>query len=118
MNRLKEIGVKISLDDFGTGHSSLSQLQKLPIDKIKIDRSFINDVDTNAQSFSIVKTVLVLSESLGLDCVVEGVETAQQADILQSLQADKVQGYLYSKPIAQHEVAAFLAENWRANAAA
>jgi diguanylate cyclase (GGDEF)-like protein len=118
LNRLKQIGVKISLDDFGTGHSSLSQLQKLPIDQIKIDRSFISDLDTNTQSFNIVKSVLVLSKSLGLDCVVEGVETAEQVAILETLHAEKLQGFLFSKPIAAQDVAEFLATNRRTSAAA
>lgn len=111
LSYLKEIGVTISLDDFGTGHSSLSQLHKLPIDKIKIDRSFINDLDSNEQSFNIVKTVIVLSKSLGLDCVVEGIETAQQVELLHAMHAQKVQGFLFSKPIAQGGIGEYLSKS-------
>jgi predicted signal transduction protein with EAL and GGDEF domain len=107
---LKALGVRISLDDFGTGHSSLSQLHKLPIDKIKIDRSFIRDIQDGSQSFNIIKTVLVLSDTLGLPCVVEGIESSAQVDILQQLHAQMMQGYLFSKPLAADKVLDYLRE--------
>ncbi|RTL61635.1 MAG: EAL domain-containing protein [Hyphomicrobiales bacterium] len=118
LHALKALGVRISLDDFGTGHSSLSQLHKLPIDKIKIDRSFIRDIEDGSQSFNIIKTVLVLSDTLGLPCVVEGIESSAQVDILQQLHAQMMQGYLFSKPLAADKVLDYLREKHSAAPAA
>ncbi|RFC62195.1 EAL domain-containing protein [Fulvimarina endophytica] len=112
IHRLKATGVRISLDDFGTGYSSLSQIQKLPLDKIKVDGSFVRDLETNDASRKIVSSVTALSRDLSLSCVVEGVETREQLDILQDIGCRLIQGYFYSKPMKEADVSAFLAEQY------
>jgi diguanylate cyclase (GGDEF)-like protein len=106
---LKALGVGISLDDFGSGYSSLSYVHRLPIDKIKIDRSFIQEVETQASCRAIVKTVIDLCRNLKLACVSEGMEADGQARILRSLGCTMMQGYLFSRPMPAHEVMDFLA---------
>ena len=104
----KKLGCGIALDDFGTGYSSLSRLHALPLTKIKIDRSFVSGLDNNPASYKIVKSLLALSADMGLDCVVEGVETAAELATLDKLGGRLVQGYIYSRPLPQTEIAAFL----------
>ncbi|HQT45636.1 MAG: hypothetical protein B7X08_00180 [Acidocella sp. 20-63-7] len=99
IDSLHAMGVRISLDDFGTGFSSLSYVHKLPLDKIKIDRSFVSDVDTSRTSPSIIKTIVALCANLKLDCVVEGVETESQLRTVAALGCRNIQGYLLSRPI-------------------
>ena len=99
LRELKEIGVKVALDDFGTGYSSLSYLRRFPFDKIKIDRSFVQDSSGNADSLAIVKAVIALGRSLGLATVAEGVETEAQLDIVSEQGCTEVQGYLFSVPL-------------------
>jgi diguanylate cyclase (GGDEF)-like protein len=108
LTMLKQAGCRVSLDDFGTGYSSLSYVHRLPFDTIKIDRSFVTDVDSNSASKKIVKSVLDLCGNLGLECVVEGLETALQAEIVKRLGARAVQGYLFSPPMRAGAVAAYL----------
>ncbi|WP_062118460.1 putative bifunctional diguanylate cyclase/phosphodiesterase [Aureimonas sp. AU40] len=108
LHLLKATGARISLDDFGTGYSSLSQIQKLPLDKIKVDASFVRDLETNPASRKIVSSVTALSRDLSLSCVVEGVETREQLDILQGLGCSLIQGYFYSRPMREVDVEAFL----------
>jgi predicted signal transduction protein with EAL and GGDEF domain len=98
---LKALGCGISLDDFGTGFSSLSQLHSLPLTKIKIDRSFVTDLHQRPASYKIVKSLLALSRDMSLGCIVEGVETKAEADALRMLGCSLVQGYLYSKPLSE-----------------
>lgn len=105
---LKALGCGIALDDFGTGYSSLSQLHALPLTKIKIDRSFVSDIDKNPASYKIVKSLLALSRDMGLGCVVEGVETREEMDTLVSLGGQLAQGYYYSPAISEAEIDAFL----------
>ena len=105
---LKTLGCGIALDDFGTGYSSLSQLHALPLTKIKIDRSFVSDIDKNPASYKIVKSLLALSRDMGLGCVVEGVETREEMDTLVSLGGQLAQGYYYSHAISEAEIDAFL----------
>jgi diguanylate cyclase (GGDEF)-like protein len=105
LQALREIGVRIALDDFGTGFSSLSYVNKLKLDKIKIDRSFVIDVDVSRTSANIVKTILALCENLNLDCIVEGVETQAQLKVITSLGCRLIQGYLISKPVAGDKIA-------------
>jgi diguanylate cyclase (GGDEF)-like protein len=109
LRMLKALGVGISLDDFGTGYSSLSYVHRLPIDKIKIDRSFVQEVETEASCRAIVKTVIDLCRNLNLTCVVEGMEADGQARILRSLGCTMMQGYLFGRPMPAHEVMDFLA---------
>ncbi|WP_322964022.1 putative bifunctional diguanylate cyclase/phosphodiesterase [Sphingomonas fuzhouensis] len=110
IHRLKATGARISLDDFGTGYSSLSQIQKLPLDKIKVDGSFVRDLADSEASQKIVRSVSALSRDLSLKCVVEGVETRQQLDILQDMGCSLIQGYFFSKPMREADVGAFLAD--------
>ena len=97
---LKAVGCGISLDDFGTGYSSLSQLHSLPLNKIKIDRSFVMDLHRNPASYKIVKSMITLSRDMGLECIVEGVETIEEVYALKALGCTFVQGYHYSKPLS------------------
>ena len=95
---LKKLGSTIALDDFGTGYSSLNYLTKLPIDALKIDRSFVIDMIENHKSRWIVENIIQLSHKLGIEVVAEGVELEEQVDYLKSILCDIVQGYFYSKP--------------------
>ena len=109
LQTLRALGVGISLDDFGTGYSSLSYLQLFPIDKIKVDRSFTNDVETKPSCRAIVKSVIEICQNLELTCVVEGMETDAQARVLRDLGCTTMQGYLFGKPMPATDVSAFLA---------
>jgi len=111
LKRLKTAGVRISLDDFGTGYSSLSYLHRFPFDKIKIDRSFIWEMDKNPDSMSIVRAVIALGRSLRITVTAEGVETPEQLALLQAEQCDHVQGYLIAKPLPRQEALALLASS-------
>ena len=97
---LKKLKISFSLDDFGTGYSSLSHLKDLPVDKLKIDRSFINDISIDKQDENLVRSIIQLSDNLGLVTVAEGVETQQQLDWLCSTGHLLIQGYLFSKPLS------------------
>jgi EAL domain-containing protein (putative c-di-GMP-specific phosphodiesterase class I) len=105
---LRELGVRISMDDFGTGYSSLSYLRKFPFDKIKIDQSFIRDLNDNPDSIAIVRAVVGLGSTLGITTTAEGVETQQQLRQLRSEGCTEVQGYLYSKPKPASELGPLL----------
>ncbi|WP_448548197.1 putative bifunctional diguanylate cyclase/phosphodiesterase [Thalassotalea fusca] len=98
---LQNMGIKVSIDDFGTGYSSLAYLRELPIDKIKIDRSFINEFTQNDSDLTIVKSMIKLSHGLGKRVLAEGVETSEQLQLLRNLGCDAVQGYFVSKPISE-----------------
>ncbi len=102
---LKNHGIKVVLDDFGTGYSSLSYIQDFQIDSIKIDRSFINDMDRDGGSVEIVKTILALCRNLGLGVTAEGVERRTQFDILKELNCGKIQGFYFSKPVDRNQAA-------------
>jgi diguanylate cyclase (GGDEF)-like protein len=99
LRRLKTLGVKIAMDDFGTGYSSLSYLQSFPFDKIKVDRSFVSDLETNNSNAAIVRAVVTLARSLNLPVLAEGVETEAQRLILSHEGCDQIQGYLIGKPL-------------------
>lgn len=98
IKNLKELGVRISIDDFGTGYSSLSYLKELPIDKLKIDRSFIRGLSTNKQDDMLVSTIISIAKNMKLEVIAEGVENVKQLMILQEKKCHHVQGYLFSKP--------------------
>jgi diguanylate cyclase (GGDEF)-like protein len=108
---LRQAGARIALDDFGTGYSSLSHVQNLPLDKLKIDRSFIKDIETNTTSQTIVRSILALCQGMQVECVAEGAETVSQVQFLQQMGCQLVQGYFYSKPMAAEHIPAYLAEH-------
>jgi diguanylate cyclase (GGDEF)-like protein len=108
LHAIKKLGIKISVDDFGTGYSSLSYLKELPVDSLKIDRSFIIDVTKNEDDQAIVKIIIALAGNLHLDVIAEGVETQEQVDFLLSHGCNIIQGYFYSRPLASVECEAFL----------
>lgn len=110
---LRRLGCGISLDDFGTGYSSLTRLHALPLTKIKVDRSFVTDLHKRPASYKIVKSVLTLGRDMGLDCVVEGVETLEELAALKDLDASQVQGYVYAPPLRESELADFLSAHER-----
>lgn len=104
LKALRSLGIKLSIDDFGTGYSSLSYLAKFPIDYIKIDRSFIMDLEDNKLNETIVSAIITLAQRLGLQVVAEGVETKEQLEFLRGEKCEKYQGYFYSPPIPAYEV--------------
>jgi EAL domain-containing protein (putative c-di-GMP-specific phosphodiesterase class I) len=108
MRGLKALGVSLSLDDFGTGWSSLSYLRSFPIDRLKIDRTFMRDVATHPDAAAVVHSILNLAQSLGLGCVAEGVETAEQLDYLENQLCAELQGFLFSKALPPEELPALL----------
>ena len=121
LRRLKAFGIRIAMDDFGTGYSSLSYLQSFPFDKLKIDRSFVHNLDHNAHSRAIVRAVVGLGRALNLPVVAEGVESSAQLDVLRSETCEEVQGFLTGRPQPIEVFAAYLAsdgENVRAFASA
>ena len=105
---LRELGVKVSVDDFGTGYSSLNYLKRLPVDTLKIDRSFIDDIPHNSDDVAIARSIISLGHHLNLNIVAEGVETAAQAEFLLAHGCDEVQGFYFSKPVPAEEFEALL----------
>jgi len=106
---LRDLGVRLVLDDFGTGYSSLSYLRRLPLDTIKIDRSFVDGIDSDGTNLPIVQAVIALAHGLGIDVVAEGIETAAQAACLRELLCDRGQGFYYARPQPPEGVKALLA---------
>jgi EAL domain-containing protein (putative c-di-GMP-specific phosphodiesterase class I) len=101
LKTLKSLGVQISLDDFGTGYSSLSYLRHLPVDTLKIDKSFIDDINTNEKA--IVKTIIDMANNLEFEVIAEGIENKKQLTLLNEMNCGYGQGYLFSKPLAKRE---------------
>lgn len=108
LKKLKSLGVYISIDDFGTGYSSFSYLKEMSVDELKIDRTFIMDVNTNTKNMSIVKAIIHLAHELNLEVTAEGAETEEHIQFLKENNCDKVQGYYYSKPVSSEEFEKFL----------
>jgi EAL domain-containing protein (putative c-di-GMP-specific phosphodiesterase class I) len=102
--QLKAMGVRLAIDDFGTGYSSLAYLRRFPIDRLKIDRSFLADVDTDADAAALVTSIVLLGRSLGLQLVAEGVENFAQAQFLRTLECERVQGFHFYQPVSAEEV--------------
>lgn len=118
LEALHEMGVSIALDDFGTGHASLSHLKRFPVDRLKIDRSFVSGIGTDIEDEVIVKAVINLAQSLGKTVVAEGVETEAQLEFLTALHCDIIQGYLVSPPLMPAAARRFLADRAKADEAA
>jgi EAL domain-containing protein (putative c-di-GMP-specific phosphodiesterase class I) len=108
MGRLRGLGCTLSIDDFGTGYSSLSYLKQLPVDKLKIDRSFVQDMHESAESMAMVKAIIAMAHSLHLEVIAEGVELAAQLDGLRAAGCDQIQGFYYSKPLSADDCADYL----------
>jgi len=110
LDELHHLGISLAIDDFGTGYSSLSHLKRLPIDKVKIDKSFISDIPEDETAMAIVKTMIVLAESLKLNVIAEGVETEVQKNFLVEHGCNQIQGYYYSKPVSAEVLEKMLKE--------
>jgi EAL domain-containing protein (putative c-di-GMP-specific phosphodiesterase class I) len=112
---LRHLGIQVQIDDFGTGYSSLGYLHTLPIDTLKIDRSFITQLGIAGHGFEIVRTILALARGLGINVVAEGVETKDQLSILHAMECEYVQGFLLARPVDQMEAGALLGKPFNAN---
>lgn len=110
LHDFRAMGLRLAIDDFGTGYSSLSYLKRLPIDTLKIDRSFVMDIDKNSDSAAIASAILSLAGDLGMEVVAEGVETTGQLDFLRAKACDYIQGYLFSRPVPGDELGKMLGE--------
>ncbi len=104
LHQLKQLGVSVAIDDFGTGYSSLSYLKQLPVDRLKIDRSFVKDTPDDIDDCAIVRTIISMSHNLGLSVIAEGVETQRQLDFLRAQHCDEIQGYILSVPLPAAQV--------------
>jgi len=110
LSQLKQLGIQLAIDDFGTGYSSLSYLHRLPIDTLKVDRSFIQRVDSDGEQLAIVRTIITLAWNLGMEVVAEGVETPKQLSQLRALRCEYAQGYLFSQPLNVEAIEALLSQ--------
>jgi EAL domain-containing protein (putative c-di-GMP-specific phosphodiesterase class I) len=110
---IRDLGINIALDDFGTGYSSLSYLKQLPINTLKIDKSFIDNIVTNERERAIVDGIIQLAQKIDLDVIAEGVETKEQIKLLKNMGCNQIQGYYFSKPLPAIEIEEkFLKTNW------
>lgn len=111
MHALRDIGISLAIDDFGTGYSSLSYLKEFPINTLKIDRCFIDDMLKTKRSQNIVELIIEMAHTLGMQIVAEGVETKEQAEAVKIMRAEEMQGYLYSKPLPADDFEILLTKN-------
>lgn len=112
LNALRQVGMRLALDDFGTGYSSLSYLKRLPLHKLKVDQSFVRGLPSDRESLAIVRAIVALAKTLGFSVIAEGVETLEQAQLVQSLECEMLQGYYVSKPVPAEDIPALLARHW------
>ncbi len=108
LEKLRELGLKISMDDFGTGYSSLSMLKKLPIDELKIDKSFVDEICQDTVASKMVQNIIAIGKNFGMTVLAEGVETHAQKEVLIHFGCDHFQGYYFAKPLSISELEAFL----------
>jgi diguanylate cyclase len=108
LKRVRGLGIKMAIDDFGTGYSSLAYLAKLPVETLKIDRSFVITMLKDIDTATLVQTIIALAHSLRLTVVAEGVDAEEQAQVLRLLRCDQMQGYLFSKPLPREQITALL----------
>ncbi|WP_372762476.1 EAL domain-containing protein [Pseudoalteromonas sp.] len=113
MQMLKALGCRLYMDDFGTGYASLTYLKRFPIDVLKIDRSFVQDIGVDSNDEAIIHSTLTLAHSLGKECVAEGIESSHQLAFLKALGCDHFQGYLFSKPVSADAVLPLITRDWR-----
>jgi len=99
LTSLHRLGVRLAIDDFGTGFSSLAQLRHFPVDTLKIDRSFVQDIDVDQGSADMVRSIIQMAHNLGISTLAEGVETARQLSLLERLECEAIQGYLWGRPL-------------------
>jgi len=112
LSKLRALGIQVQIDDFGTGYSALSYLHTLPIDTLKIDRTFINRLASDGGGADIVQTILTLAHNLGMKVVAEGVETNDQLSKLKAMDCEYVQGFLFSKPVDSQEAGILLGKSF------
>jgi len=103
MHQLKQLGIHFSIDDFGTGYSSLAYLTKFPLDQLKIDKSFVDDIGKDEDDQVIIETIIAMADRLGFNLITEGVETGDQVQFLKEKGCYNYQGYYFSKPLPSHE---------------
>jgi EAL domain-containing protein (putative c-di-GMP-specific phosphodiesterase class I) len=110
LKKLQALGISIAMDDFGTGYSSLAYLRRLPLNVLKVDRSFVMHSDENEQDAQLVRTIVAMGHALGLTVVAEGVETAGQVDLLRGIGCDRAQGYFFSRPLSSERLELWLSQ--------
>ncbi|WOH37539.1 EAL domain-containing protein [Thalassotalea fonticola] len=108
MHQIRKMGINLSLDDFGTGYSSLAYLKQFPLNTLKIDKAFVDDIETSEEGRNMVATIVTIAHNLGMDVVAEGVETESQLKYLKTVNCEQMQGYLYSKPLAEEDFSRYL----------